>query len=174
MKSLGIACLLLIIFVAGSTTPLISRAQSALPVKRQCGTQAANPQLNGFFWAVSEPQQVRSGIKLLTAGASKIEIKAPIIDRSTNTFAFGYQLSQDKRTMIFLTAINSPIMSYDFPKELVAWNVVTADGAWLTFPAVADWQQWYQLGPELKPGHFGVLSKGKDGVLMLLEAIWKD
>src|SRR6266849_4486646 len=78
MKSLGIACLLLIMFVVGTNTPLISRAQSAPPVKRQCGTQVSNPQLNGFFWAFPQ-QQGSNNVKQLTAGTSKLELKVPVL-----------------------------------------------------------------------------------------------
>jgi hypothetical protein len=172
VKSLGIACLFLIVFVVGTNTPLISRAQSSPQLKRQCGTQVSNPQLNGFFWAFPRPQPGSTQIKRLTAGTSKVEIKAPIIDRSANVFAAQPQLSQDKRIMIFLTVDNSAARSYEYGNAIVALNVVTADGTWLTFPPSPDWKHWFQLAPEMKPGHFGVLSLGDDSFLTLLDLSW--
>jgi hypothetical protein len=153
-------------------SPSPSRAQSAPPVKRQCGTQLSNPQLNGYFWGFPGERGEFTAVKRMTVGASRIEIKVPIVERKANVFPAEPQLSRDGRTMIFLTVDNRARMWYDYSDAIVALNVVTADGTWLTFPASSDWKRWFQLGPELKPGHFGVLSIEEGPVLMLSDISW--
>src|SRR5438034_923764 len=167
-------CLLVVVTAAMILllSPLPSQAQSAPLVKRQCGTQLSNPQLNGYFWGFPGERGEFTAVKRMTVGASRIEIKVPIVERKANVFPAEPQVSRDGRTMIFLTVDNRARMWYDFSDAIVALNVVTADGTWLTFPASPDWKRWFQLGPELQPRHFGVLSIEEGSILMLSDISW--
>ncbi len=80
------------------------------------------------------------------------------------------QVSGDGNAFAYILAENAPLQADSVPLiPLISLEIMTKTGKHLSLPAAQD---WWQLGPELSPGHFGILVVGKDKYAQLWNADW--
>ncbi len=146
----------------------ISKAQDA-SLPQLCGRADSTIQLNGNFWAAefsssSLQQSIPANTQLLPTR---------LIPADNHSYTFDYYLSQDGQAIVFFTAeLPTQLPSYSSMIPLntnKSVDVVTTGGAHLSIPYQAN---WWKLGPELSPGHFGVLAYDENQFATILDLSW--
>jgi hypothetical protein len=134
------------------------------PPKR-CGEKTARIPWTGYVWTSTFLYPTHT--TYLSAESLQTRKKVFTIDKTLQ--ASDFQLSSDGQALAFFTRKAGPLTK-DRGTALVALKVVTRQGKQFSVPAASN---WWTLGPELRPGYFGVLSYDDNFYATLLEVPWR-
>jgi len=145
----------------------ITHAQTAPTVQRRCGIEQPNIQPNAYLWA-KIPSTI-SGIQTqsVPSNAKRIAPKVVVDSSQTALVTTQHHLAQNGEAIAFFTK-ELASQPYD-NKAIKAVEVATRDGK---HSALAASSNWWQLGPELRQGHFGILAYDDNYYATLVDLSW--
>src|SRR5258708_4588040 len=143
----------------------ISQASSLLD--QRCGKENAQLQVKGRFWSeLSDQTAQRHAISLIPNASAST---TPLLALDDNVGAVDFQISQDGQSLGFLTAPRgTPVGS---SKSFLTFTVISQPDKKASLPAASN---WWQLGPELRSGHFGLLAYDTDLTALIIDLSWAD
>lgn len=144
----------------------IGTAQSSSQVENRCGKQVTNINFQGQFWKQQSSIAGADRITTISVGDATTKTKTFSIDNKLS--AYNYQVSTDGQALAFLTS-SGGFIPYDLNVS-VTLHIVIRNGTHLTLPGSPN---WWQLGPELTPGHFGIITYDDKLFASILDVSWK-
>ncbi len=141
---------------------------SQMLLEQRCGTQTETILAPSHIWAIASDNRSAEQSTAIHAIPNNAKWATPHLVVSDNASRhYEFRLSNSGDAVMFLTS--------DFPSQespippASAIEVSTRDGLHLSLSTVPN---IWQLGPELQPGHFGVLSYDTDLTAMLVDVSW--
>lgn len=128
-----------------------------------CGKQDATIQLDSVPWTKSVTSDASTILHQQSATA--LLITSDVFPPQEARY---YQTSDDGTAIAFFAGSSQSLTnSQIFVPE--SFHIITRDGRHMILDVQSN---WLQVGPELQPGHWGILSQGADGKAVILDIDW--